>query len=444
MKSRTFISLLLIIIGAGSQWASAQDVRQFYSDDSHTVYVPKRTVLNAPWQDEIERIIKARKTDNGGNLYVGNLGTLKRIKVAKNSDIPVVGFIKSAPEVEEYDCYIVEYDGRICILSKEDCPDNTLIDTKNKAIRTRNEEIRSSYQSLTSNIEALANEFFKSVKEKSQKAADDLAVLTAEEQSVKDSIATVVLAQMEEENQRKYNGWLEKFNEWAESDEARKKASKYITISEARLLSPNSAAGCDYTLKFTNTSPKTIKYLDWKGNTYNAVDDLVSCTIRRTSSFQGRVTGPLMPNEEKGCRWEAIIYNWSAKELRLTGITITYMDGTKVSLTGREIKSVFGAPKMDVTIKDPSSLERDAQLEAGYRVYSRELELKEDCKYLSAPQNARFSTSKLYEPEREIFKQLVDLGLELHNLCKRYNLPPWDMPLSVKQLVGAYIEAGIP
>ncbi len=423
MNRIIFISLLVSLLGLGLEPVDAQDVRQFYPDDSHTVFVPKKTVLNVLLSDyEVARIMEARNTDDGSDRYVGNSGQLKKTKVSENMNIPVIGFIKSDPELDYFDYYIVEYNGQVCFLSRDVCPNNSLIDTKNNDIHSR-------YQFLKNSIEELANDFYKGVTAKAQTAAEKLAVLTEKERSLKDSIIVARTAQKEDEILRMYN-------EWVECDDVRKKASKYLTISSTELSSPNTASGCDYTLVFTNTSPKVIKYLDWKGYAYNAVNDIVSCTIRRNSLIQGRVTGPIAPNTEEYSKWEAIIYNWSAKSLRMTGMTITYMDGTRVNLTGKEIGAVIGAPQMKLSFGEKQSIERRTKAEVDRQITA----LKDVSRYLKMPEFARSSESKELAPEREIYEKIVGLAVELSGLRKKYNLSEWPAPKKVKQLVEPYLK----
>ena len=178
------------------------------------------------------------------------------------------------------------------------------------------------------------------------------------------------------------------------------------------------------------------KYLDWKGYAYNAVNDMVSCTIRRNSLIQGRVTGPIAPNTEEYSKWEAVIYNWSAKSLRMTGMTITYMDGTRVNLTGKEIGAVIGAPQMKLSFGEKQSIERKAKAEVDRQITA----LKDVSRYLKMPEFARSSESKELAPEREIYEKIVGLAVELSGLRKKYNLSEWTAPKKVKQLVEPYLK----
>lgn len=423
MNKNILLSFLFLCLGGLSQYLYAQADRQYFADDSHTIFVPKRTVLNVLQSDyEVEKILDARKTDEGSDRYVGNSGLLKNTKVSNNMDIPVIGFIKSDPSLDEYDYYIVEYDGQVCFLSKESCPDNTLIDSKNK-------DIRDYYQSLKKDITTLTKEYFERVKSKAQSASDRITILKNREDYLVDSLAESQIAQQEKAVLEKYTIWKEG------ADETRKKASNALIIHRSKLSAPNSAAGCDYSMTFTNTSSKTIKYLDWKGSAYNAVDDIVSCEVRNTRILQGRVTGPINPNTEHKATWETIIYNWSAKELRLSGIEITYTDGTKTSLSSKDISSIINAPSNQLPFTQKVSIRSQAK-----DVIKHQLdELNDVSKYLSAPENARFSTTASLEGERDLYKQLIELGKEFQRLRHRNNLPEWVLPKDVKALIGTYI-----
>ena len=182
-------------------------------------------------------------------------------------------------------------------------------------------------------------------------------------------------------------------------------------------------------------STKTIKYLDWKGNAYNAVNDIVSCDIRNASLLQGRDTGPVAPDQEGGGLWETIIYNWSAKELRLTGITITYTDGTKINLSGKEIAAITGAPHLHLTYGQQSLIEIHAKNEIETKIY----DLEKISKYLSNPENARYEVIGTFGEEAEIFKRIQAIGLESSMYRFRNQIPSWDdAPESVKRLIVTY------
>ena len=284
MNKTTLAPFIIVLLLSSTQSLFAQVDKPYYSDNSHTVSVKKRTVLYVSKYDA-NRIKKERNSDDWSGFRIGSKDLLEKIKVSQNMDLPVVGFIKSQyNNGDYYDCYIVEYDGQYCYLSRDNCLDNTLIDSKNR-------EIHDYYESLKKDIEELSNEYVISVTTKAQSAYDELKELNKRKSIIVDSIASSRIAEREEELLTQYREWEQKL------DAAGKKAAKVLMIHSSYLSSPNSASGCDYSLNFTNTSLKTIKYLDWSGNAYNAVNDIVTCDIRRNRLIQGRVTGPIETNE---------------------------------------------------------------------------------------------------------------------------------------------------
>lgn len=109
---------------------------------------------------------------------------------------------------------------------------------------------------------------------------------------------------------------------------------------EVKSSSPNSAGGVDVTFTYLNTSKKTIKYLHWTGHHFNAVNDPVMCTINRTSISRGKDTGPVEPWQEGGGIWSALIYNYSAREIKISRIRIEYIDGTARTIIGKELMNI--------------------------------------------------------------------------------------------------------
>ena len=52
-------------------------------------------------------------------------------------------------------------------------------------------------------------------------------------------------------------------------------------------------------------------------------------------------TGPLKPGRIDSGIWECIIYDYSAKRLVVTGLTIVYMDGMKIKYNSEEVKALI-------------------------------------------------------------------------------------------------------
>ena len=72
----------------------------------------------------------------------------------------------------------------------------------------------------------------------------------------------------------------------------------------------------------------------------NAVGDIVENEIGGNVSFSGKDTGPIRPGKTGGGCWDCIIYNWTAKKLVMTSVTIEYMDGTELKISEKEIKYI--------------------------------------------------------------------------------------------------------
>ncbi len=85
-----------------------------------------------------------------------------------------------------------------------------------------------------------------------------------------------------------------------------------------------------FNISYTNTNPKTIKYLAVYFKITNDVGD-----IRKTGYFQG--TGPLKEGETASWDWDRSPYFTSgdASHMDITKIVITYMNGTKQVVRGK-------------------------------------------------------------------------------------------------------------
>ncbi|MDF2565877.1 MAG: hypothetical protein K0Q53_2281 [Massilibacillus sp.] len=120
------------------------------------------------------------------------------------------------------------------------------------------------------------------------------------------------------------------------------KARSIIRVSKVSTDSPNSAGGVDLNIVWQNTSSKTVKYCYFTVVPYNSVNDAVSCTIRRSSEFTGKVTGPINPGQWNGenTSWECAWYNNTIVRADLIKIKIEYTDGTTEQLSGDQIKYV--------------------------------------------------------------------------------------------------------
>ena len=133
-----------------------------------------------------------------------------------------------------------------------------------------------------------------------------------------------------------------------EAKQKEKEKLTYIKFTAAYLGKPNSAGGCDAHFSFKNTSKNTIKYLYIQYEIYNAVDDIVSDRFGR-DDMELQYTGPLKPGRSDSGIWDCIIYDYSAKRLVITGLTIEYMDGMKIQF--RRSKSTYKEEKVERNVR---------------------------------------------------------------------------------------------
>lgn len=113
----------------------------------------------------------------------------------------------------------------------------------------------------------------------------------------------------------------------------------YFSVSK-----PNSVGGVDWTAKIENTSQKTIKYITFIVEAYNAVDDAVECEITGKSVVKCKGTGPVVPTSQTDpsavFTWETVWYNSTISYVKTLEIQIEYMDGTQVSISEDTLKKL--------------------------------------------------------------------------------------------------------
>ncbi|WP_371375057.1 hypothetical protein [Sporomusa aerivorans] len=158
-------------------------------------------------------------------------------------------------------------------------------------------------------------------------------------QQQKEEIAKEEQRKAEEEKRKAEESQKQK----EQQEQAKKnKLQSIIRVSKVFTSDPNSAGGVDFSVIWQNTSDKVIKYIDFTVVPYNAVNDTVKCTIRRSSESTGRVTGPVNPKQwyGEGYRWSNAWYNNTIVRAELIGVRVEYMDGTVENISRGDIKSV--------------------------------------------------------------------------------------------------------
>lgn len=117
-----------------------------------------------------------------------------------------------------------------------------------------------------------------------------------------------------------------------------------IKVYAVRVSDIDSADGVDMQIAWENTSSKSIKYVYFTVEAYNAVDDKVYCEIRDYNEFTGRATGPFESgyttllydagDDEYSIDmyWDNCYYNSTVRYFVLTNIHIIYMDNSEVNI----------------------------------------------------------------------------------------------------------------
>lgn len=108
-----------------------------------------------------------------------------------------------------------------------------------------------------------------------------------------------------------------------------------------RSVEVNSAGGADVWLMFRNISGKTIKYLHFTVQIYNAVGDVVYGSISGNSTRRLNYTGPLQTDRTDNAYWDAVLYNYSTACIKITRVKITFMDGSVKNYSGSNLDKII-------------------------------------------------------------------------------------------------------
>lgn len=252
-------------------------------------------------------------------------------RIRKSKKLRVRGYANLKKQFH-YDTYVVENKGILYFLPSKFVEDNVALDTINIRLKNKYNDFFERMEDYAKERDSLRMHYLPICRENLNYYRKKIDSLYAQI----DSIEYNVKKEFEETKKFHYDKW---YNSLPQS--TKKVFDNILSIGYTNLTYPNSAGGCDYIFYYTNKSTKTIKYLYWTGTFYNAVNDPVYCDIHYSSSFTGKDTGPIKPNTDGGGRWECVIYNWSARYVNLSNITIIYTDGTKYVISGYDIKKLM-------------------------------------------------------------------------------------------------------
>ena len=112
----------------------------------------------------------------------------------------------------------------------------------------------------------------------------------------------------------------------------------------AGFIEMNSADGIEPTLFIANNSGKSIKYVDFNATFYNAVGDKVRNDIGNSYSKALQIIGLIKPWTMDYFKWDPVFYSPVVKRMYVKSATITYMDGSKKTVS---IRKSFSYSKKD-------------------------------------------------------------------------------------------------
>ncbi|MDF2541892.1 MAG: Fibronectin type domain protein [Herbinix sp.] len=122
------------------------------------------------------------------------------------------------------------------------------------------------------------------------------------------------------------------YSNYSDAAYAEKPTYPTLFISDF-MLDMNSVGGVSISMNFFNNSSKTIKYVTFTVNPYNAVDDRIACVIWDDYSFQIEVTGPVKTDQFNYAAWDVIWYNGTTEYAKIVKAEIIYTDGTTKTIS---------------------------------------------------------------------------------------------------------------
>jgi hypothetical protein len=219
--------------------------------------------------------------------------------------------------------------------------------SENDILKAENEQLRTELKEIKNGAEYRLNEIIINFKNKNYSKLKVLVdSLNKIHPNSKESNQAVLIGKKAEKiiYQKEKKDKAEKnLKEKKQLKTKKEKLRKIIRIKKFYSTKANSAGGVDFNIIWQNRSNKTIKYATFKVEPYNAVGDIVNCTIRNTSTFSGKVTGPIKSNKWNGYGtvWTNAWYNNTIKKIEITGVYIDYTDGSTEFINNGKIKHVI-------------------------------------------------------------------------------------------------------
>ena len=100
---------------------------------------------------------------------------------------------------------------------------------------------------------------------------------------------------------------------------------------------PNAANGIGVMHEIYNASERSMKYITVTYIAFNRVGDIVSCKTTGRCEANGRLTGPVEPDEKTNLQWDVLWYNPTVDTVQIKEIVIEYMDGDTETIAASDI-----------------------------------------------------------------------------------------------------------
>ncbi len=223
-------------------------------------------------------------------------------------------------------------------------------------------EIRKFYESLSdedktyiksyNNFVEKENQYFNIAVEYCINEISNLGDITLEKKGKLEKI-NIIYQTLDDENKKRVTNYSEFENAYKIYNNLRsqerennkiQKIKNTIKVTRCDCSRPNYAGGVDVYINFTNNSDKTIKYVYFTVEPYNAVGDIVESEVGNKTTAICTDTGPYGPGEGHygtSWYWNCVWYNSTIVRIELTKIRIEYTDGTQTSISGDDIQYVW-------------------------------------------------------------------------------------------------------
>lgn len=330
MKAKLFISLLCLVLCVTSE---AKHITWLSPTETYFVTTVPNAVMYV-------NTIYQHNDDNSDKRIVVDYSNRPSKIIKKPKSFLVKGYANSKKQLG-YDTYVVENKGKLFFIPSQFVENTQPLEEENTRLTDTYKQLILDYKDIQNELDSLTEYYLNDCETHYQYYSK----LETKLNTQLDSVTFAAQDEYAALQQKQYDDWYKSL------PASTKKAADRIDITEAKMSSPNFLGGCDYTFKYTNKSKKTIKYLKWWGDTYNAVDDRVLCEIRGSSNVIGNDTGPISPNGLGGGLWEAIVYNNSAKYVKFYKIDIIYTDGSTYTIAAADVKRMLTSPRMDDNAK---------------------------------------------------------------------------------------------